>query len=215
MKPGLLFDMNGVIVDDEVLHEGAFRSVLTDVSVSLTHDDYIQYFAGRSDANGLLAFLAKRDPSLVSVAHELQKQKTARYMQQADEALQLYPDVPKILRTLRAAEYALALVTGATRPEVEAVLHKLGDNLFETIVSAEDVQLGKPAPDGYVRAAHRLGKSASECIVVEDSPVGVEAAWRAGMYCIAVTTTHSADELSHADRVIGCLKELCTELGNR
>jgi HAD superfamily hydrolase (TIGR01509 family) len=215
VEPGLLFDMNGVITDDEMLHEGAFRSVLADVSVSLTHEEYIRYFAGRSDASGLSAFLAEREPSLVSDADELQKKKAAQYKRQADEALQLYPDVPETLHALRTANYAMALVTGATRAEVEAVLRVLGDNPFEAIVSAEDVRLGKPAPDGYIKAAQNLGKPASECIVVEDSPVGVESARRAGMYCIAVMTTHSADELSQADKIVGSLGDVCAELADR
>lgn len=207
--------MNGVITDDESLHEGAFRLVLAEVSVPFTHEDYIEFFAGRSDTNGLSAFLAERKPSLVSDANELQRKKAARYKRQADDALRLYPDVAETLRVLRAADFAMALVTGATRPEVEGVLRILGDNPFRTIVSAEDVRLGKPAPDGYLKAAQSLGKPASECIVVEDSPVGVESARRAGMYCIAVTTTHSADDLSRADKVVGSLGDVWIELGDR
>ena len=79
MRPAVLFDMNGVIVDDEDLHEQAFRPTLASVSVALTHADYLACFAGLSDTTGLSAFLESRDPSLFPIVDDLQRAKTTEY----------------------------------------------------------------------------------------------------------------------------------------
>ena len=81
------------------------------------------------------------------------------------------------------------------------------------LVTAEDVQRGKPAPDGYLLAARELGVAATSCVVVEDSPAGVAAGVAAGALVAAVTTTHPADALSSADLVVAGLPEVARALG--
>jgi beta-phosphoglucomutase-like phosphatase (HAD superfamily) len=89
-----------------------------------------------------------------------------------------------------------AVGTSASRGDVESLLGALGlRGYFEVIVTAEDVALGKPDPAVYLESARRLGSAPSECLVFEDSLVGVVAARRAGMRAIGVTTAHSAEEL--------------------
>jgi sugar-phosphatase len=122
------------------------------------------------------------------------------------------PDLPDIVPVPGAAELVrrvadhgspLALVTSAHRAWAEERLADIGiADLVRTIVSAEDVVVGKPDPSGYLAAARLLDVEPIRCVVFEDSLAGIAAARAAGMACVAVATTHHPDELAHADLVI-------------
>ena len=88
------------------------------------------------------------------------------------------------------------------------MLRIVGENPFHVIVTADDVTSGKPAPEPYTTAGVRLGRRAAECVVIEDSPAGIESARRAGMHCIAVRSTHGTHELGRADRVVDSVEEV-------
>jgi len=91
---------------------------------------------------------------------------------------------------------------------VRVVLSSLGlEGMFEAVVAEEDAPKGKPDPQGFLVAAQKLGVEAGECVVIEDAPGGVEAAKRAGMRCIGVTTSRPREALSDADLVVGSLEE--------
>jgi len=97
----------------------------------------------------------------------------------------------------------LALVTSAGRRYAEETLTELGVRpLFSVVVTAGDVTVGKPDPEGYLAAARRLGTAPAACVVFEDAPAGVAAAKAAGMYCVAVATTHPPEDLAGADQVV-------------
>jgi mannitol-1-/sugar-/sorbitol-6-phosphatase len=98
------------------------------------------------------------------------------------------------------------VVTSGRRELAEARLRHAGFSVPESIVCAEDVDRGKPEPDGYLLAASRLGVAPAECVVIEDAPPGVAAARAAGIRVVGVTTTHSAGELQGADLIAASLK---------
>ena len=103
----------------------------------------------------------------------------------------------------------LAVVTSAGRDYAEQTLTGLGVRpLFSVLVTAGDVTVGKPDPQGYRAAAAGLGVAPGACVVFEDAPAGVAAAKAAGMYCVAVTTTHPPGELSAADSVVSALTQV-------
>jgi sugar-phosphatase len=110
------------------------------------------------------------------------------------------------LAALRADRVAVA--TSATRPLAHARLAAAGIEPPEVVVYADDVERGKPDPEGYLAAAARLGVDPAEALVVEDSPPGIEAGRAAGAATVAVTSTHPAAALTAADVVIGTLEEL-------
>lgn len=100
----------------------------------------------------------------------------------------------------------LALVTGSLRVEAEIALKACGiGDCFDVVIAAEDVGLGKPNPEGYLKAIDLLNVSPEESIIVEDSPSGIKAAKAAGIDCIAVTNTHARNELSDATSVVDSL----------
>ena len=199
----VLFDMDGVIIDSEPLHEAAFRATLATHGRELTESHYKRYFLGKTDHDGLELYFQFMNEQ-VDVA-KLADEKAVTYLHIASDQLEAYPGVISLIKEL-SAKVPLALVTGSLRIEVDTALSRLGiSDCFSVIVSAGDVTTGKPNPEGYLKAAALLGVDAKDCVVVEDSASGVKAAKAAGADCIAVTNTHSVDELKDATIVVGRL----------
>jgi HAD superfamily hydrolase (TIGR01509 family) len=190
--------MNGVIVDDEHLHEKATKYVLKKYGYVCTTADYKQYFAGRTRDAGF------KNYGIVNKAiydiHQLSEEKDYTYQQLAKEGLRTVDHVIDFIVHLNAIGRQMAVVTGAPRKEVKHVLEgfELAD-YFSQIITGEDITLSKPHPEGYLKAAAMLQVPPSACVVVEDAPNGIKAAKRAGMSCIAITTSHARHQLSGAD----------------
>jgi HAD superfamily hydrolase (TIGR01509 family) len=209
VKVAVLFDMNGVLVDDEALHERAFRSVIEQYGLKLSRVDYRRYFAGKTDDAGFSDYLAQCAPRLLPSLGKLMAQKSAAYRELAHHSLTAYKEAVVLVRRLERAGHQLGLVTGALHSEVELILEQLGlADTFAAIVAAGDTERGKPFPDPFLLAAERLHRPPRECVVIEDSPAGVAAARAAGMHCIAVTSTHSRPELQKASHVVGTLEDV-------
>jgi sugar-phosphatase len=105
-------------------------------------------------------------------------------------------------------EHRWAVVTGCSTRMATARLAAAGLPSPDVLITAEDVDHGKPHPDGYLLALHRLGVAAADAVAVEDAPVGVAAAKSAGIRTLAVTTTHPAQTLSDADAVVMSLDQI-------
>lgn len=209
MIPAILFDMNGVLIDDEDLHRAAFQHVVTKVNLSMSDDDYRVFFAGRTDEAGFRAFFAERAPRQLALIGDFLERKTHSYQELAKTNLRRYGGAAELVHRLRDTNHQLALVTSSIRDEVTVVLDflALGD-AFHTVVTAEDVTEGKPSPVPYLTGAKRLGRLPAECVVIEDAPSGISSAKAAGMACAAVTSTHGAGELALADLLVGQISDL-------
>ncbi|HEU4588465.1 MAG TPA: HAD-IA family hydrolase [Gemmatimonadales bacterium] len=116
------------------------------------------------------------------------------------------PGAAELLAALPAGTWAV--VTSGSRPMATRRLTSAGLPVPAVLVTAEDVRHGKPSPEGYRRAAERLGVPPADCVVIEDAPPGVEAALAAGMTAVGLTTTHSPEELAAAHHRIASLAEL-------
>jgi len=220
MLRAVLFDFNGVIVDDEPLHLELFRRVLGEEGVALTEEEYQAKYLGFDNRKCFLAALtdagrvdAARDEALITA---LMARKMNYYLDAINERFLLFPGAVELVRTL-AARYPMAIVSGAMREEIETVLRRgRVRDCFRAIITSDDIRAGKPDPEGYRKALatlNALDASSSairpeECLVIEDSVAGVQAAKRAGMRCLAVTNSYSAEELKQADwivpNLIGC-----------
>ncbi len=211
----IIFDFNGVIVDDEPLHLELFRKVLLEEGIFLTDEEYREKYLGFDDRGCFTAVLCDnaRTPDAADDAyiHELIERKAEYYRQAIQERLLLFPGVVELVRR-SAEQYPLAIASGALRGEIEFVLQR-GEirDCFSVIVAAEDVSECKPDPEGYLKALELLNAltdqeiQAHECLVIEDSIAGIEAAKAAGMRCIAVTNSYSANELTAADEIVTSL----------
>lgn len=196
-----LFDMNGVILADEHLHEQATVSTLSKHGYECTSADYKKYFAGRTRDAGFTNYKKARQASYD--VHTLSEQKDQMYQELARIGLQTVTATINFIQYLKSEGYPMALVTGAPRKEARHMLEMFGlSDCFSQIITGEDVTLSKPHPEGYLKAAAMLQLSPQNCIVVEDAPMGIQAAKRAGMQCVAISTTHDEDELAAADWIV-------------
>lgn len=122
-----------------------------------------------------------------------------------------YPGVKKLLRVLRGRGHRLAMVTSNWRSNVNRNFGDLTE-LFEVIVSAEDVTRAKPDPEPYIKALDGLGASPNDAVVIENAPPGIRAARAAGIRVIAVTSTNPAKALSEADAIVPTVADVARAL---
>lgn len=202
----VIFDMDGVIVDSEPVHEQAFHDVLRELGWADNHGMCLADYVGRRDHDLWLDFIARNRPA--QSLDELLALKRTRMLELLRRKQPVFPDLPGLVTQL-AARCPLALASGSERPIVEAVLGLRNlRNFFRVTISGCEITNGKPAPDIFLEAAHRLGVMPQDCWVIEDSKPGVAAALAAGMRVIAITNTHPAKELSHATVVVQTYDEI-------
>jgi HAD superfamily hydrolase (TIGR01509 family) len=201
----VIFDMDGIIVDSEPYSVQALIDVLRQYGVEPTRDDLRRSYGRRvqDDFVDYFSHYGVTADVQVAIAH-----KDARYYHLAAGRLQPFPGVVPLLKRLRDRGYRLALASSGDRVKVAFGMQALKLNgTFEAIVSGDDVSRSKPDPEIYVTAARRLGVSPIECVAIEDAPAGVEAAKRAGMYCIAVTNSVGRGQLRKADLIVASLAD--------
>jgi len=192
----LLFDMDGVLVDTEPLHEDAARRVLRKHDLAIP-DDLFDRFRGRPD-RVLFAERLSESPSVTLEVPALIREKAAIYERLIDD-LQPRAGIPELLRFLAARSVPRACVTSATRADQRAVFDRCGfDSAFDAVVTADDVERPKPDPEPYRRGARLLDVDPERCCVVEDSPYGIRAAVSAGCTAVGVPTSYPADGLRDA-----------------
>jgi len=202
----VIFDMDGVLVDSEPRHEQAFLDVVREIGygdrLALRFADYI----GRTDQELWADFIARHEPP--HSFEDLLARKRERMVEIIRQEQPLFDQVPALVEKL-AARYALALASGSERMVVDEVL-KLKDlrRFFSAVVTSSEVEHGKPEPDIFLRTAELLRLPPGSCCVIEDSKPGIEGSLAAGMQVIAITNTHSAEELHHATHVVRTYGEI-------
>jgi HAD superfamily hydrolase (TIGR01509 family) len=217
----VIFDFNGVIVDDEPLHLELFRRVLGEEGIHLTDEEYHEKYLGFDDRGALTHSFRDNqrhaDADNAAFIEQLIERKAGYYLEEIEKRWLLFPGVVELVRRI-SAKYPLAIASGALRHEIDFVLRRADiRNCFRVIVAAEDVSVCKPNPEGYVKALRLLNESLTEeiapheCLVIEDSIAGIEAAKQAGMRCVAVTNSYAVSELKTADAVIHTLESFDLE----
>jgi HAD superfamily hydrolase (TIGR01509 family) len=220
MLRAVIFDFNGIIVDDEPIHFKLFQRVLGEEGIALTEQDYYARYLGFDDRGAFLAGFRENGRSLGTEKLQALIERKAVYYQEAiRNHMMVFPGVKNLVVDL-ARTLPLAVASGALRHEIETILKTLGllDH-FRAIVAAEDVSQGKPEPEIYLKALAALNEGggngkpieAADCVVIEDSKEGIKGALRAGMKCLAVTNSHPAELLNDADAVVKSLEEVRLE----
>ncbi len=210
MIRAVIFDLDGTLADTEGLHLAAFNQALRSDGIQISRADYFARFIGYDDRDCFGAVLREngRAAGEERIA-EVIALKARVYLDTIADRDLLYPGAERFVRAC-AERFPLLVVTGTLRAEAETILGCAGLRaLFLDIIAAEDAGRGKPEPDGFTAALGRLGfllrqrnaVQPPECLVVEDTPAGIEAAHRAGMPTLAVCHTTSAAALAASEIV--------------
>jgi HAD superfamily hydrolase (TIGR01509 family) len=208
MIKAIFFDFNGVIIDDETIQMKAYEEVLKGHDIALTEDLYFGAL-GMDDKTFVQSMFSQaKKPLTDPVLKKVLSDKTDLHRQMIEDELPLFPGVLTFLKAT-SRHFSLGLVSMANMAEISYVFQRAHlTPLFSVLVNCDDVSVCKPAPDCYraglaklndVRQRERkLPLLASECLAIEDSPPGIEAARAAGMRTLGVTNTVSEAALRDA-----------------
>jgi len=206
---GLIWDMDGVIVDTAVYHRDAWAEAFGKRGIDFTAEDFAATFGTRND-DVIRRMLGKKTPK--EVIQEISEEKEADYRRRAAESITALPGVIALLDDLAVAGFRQAIATSAPLANVRQIMESLQiDRYFDCVVTEKDVSKGKPSPESFLLAARTLDIPTANCVVIEDAVAGVSAARRAGIRCIAVTTSHSRSSLGQADLVVDSLEEVSAD----
>jgi beta-phosphoglucomutase len=216
MFRAVIFDFDGVITDSEVLHLRSFNQVLAQYGVEISTKDYYKEYLGLSDFDCFKALINKKVLQKPAKGIEnLAKEKTEVFEKLAKTEGRIIEGVRDFLQMLSQNNIPMAICSGALLAEIELVLEQARLRpFFEVIVSAEFVKKGKPSPEGFLLTLRKLNRNrqnpilSNQCIVIEDSHWGLEAARAAGMHAVAVTNSYDADQLTLAEKIVTRLGDL-------
>ena len=210
---GVLFDWDGVIIDSSRQHEESWERLAREEAKLLPAGHFVAGFGKKNEwiIPNLLRWTGAEDAAAI---HRLSLRKEALYREiVVERGLQALPGVAVFLKRLREAGVPCCIGSSTHRENILTILGVLGfEGMFADMVTSEDVKLGKPHPDVFLKAAAKIGRSPVHCVVFEDAFAGIEAAQAGGMKVVGVATTHPATELAgKVDRVIDHLDELAMD----
>lgn len=207
----VIFDKDGVLSETFNLHAKAHLKVLSDNNVKATIEDIAERY-GKLTSVILREIMEKHGkPITKEISEKMAVEKDKIYMKLAEKEYKLLPGVKEILVYLKKKGYKIGLASSSSPGSIQQLLRVTNiKEFFDATISGWEIKKGKPNPDIFLECAKRLKIKPEECIVIEDSTHGVEAAKRAGMKCIAVTTgQHSRKELENMkpDWLLNTLEE--------
>jgi beta-phosphoglucomutase len=205
---GVIFDVDGVLIDSYQAHFEAWQLVGKDRDFSISEEQFATSF-GRTSREAIVEIFGLKDLSPEQIA-ELDHVKEARYRELLANSFPELAGAGELVDALAAAGFRLAIGSSGPPPNVDLAIDKLRRrDKFSAIVTGRDVTRGKPDPQVFLLAAKRLGLPPARCCVIEDAPAGIEAAHRAGMKCIAVTSTgRTAEEQRVAELIVPTLRDV-------
>lgn len=200
MYKGFIFDMDGTMVDNMMVHHRAWQRKLAELGLEMSLEEV------KENIHGINEEILERifgDRFTPEQRRRIAWEKEAAYREIFLPELRLINGLPAFLEKAKAAGIPMAIGTAAPTENVDFVL----DNLdlrpyFMGIFDARSVTKGKPDPEIFEKAAASMGLSAAECLIFEDSVTGAEAARRAGANSVIVTTTHAREEFAHFENIV-------------
>lgn len=201
----LLFDLDGTLIDSMPLHQVAWQRWHGHHGLPFDEGGFFAATAGRTNAEILAElFPAHGEPELLAMAEH----KEALYREEAVLRLQLIAGALELLAHAQEQGLKLAICTASPQVNIDIAVARFGlDRLVDTLTSPADGLRGKPHPDIFEEAARRLGVPPAQCLVFEDAPLGVEAARRAGMPAVALTTTLPAEAFAAYPNLIATVSD--------
>lgn len=208
-----IFDLDGTLIDSYIPHFTAWKSVSNEIGHRLTESQFQQQFGRKNEPilKELHEFAGRPAPTSEQI-DQLAEAKETRYRSLIGDTFPEMPGAVSLIHQLQQSGWKIAIGSSAPRGNIDFCVERfksLGVD-FDAVACGDDVEHGKPAPDVFLLAAARLGVEPRGCVVLEDAVAGIDAARNAEMGSIGVASTgRTRAELSHADRVVDCLTELC------
>jgi HAD superfamily hydrolase (TIGR01509 family) len=206
-KKAVIFDMDGVISDTQTIHSRIWSEVMAGYGVQISPAEITLRYAGAKSREIFTTILAEH--GLEDRLEEALGAKDRLYAERAGSGVMAISGAPELIRKLARDGRDLAVASGGGRENVEWVLQTLKlRQYFPVVVTASDVEHGKPSPDLFLLAAQLLERHPADCVVIEDSRNGMLAARQAGMYCIGLVTDREDHQNYPADRLVESLTGL-------
>ena len=206
---GILFDLDGVLVDTVPAHFAAWKRMFQDYGYEFGIKEYKALVDGLPRYDGARAVMERHSDD--EVRHAANK-KNDYFVEKIERGkFRVFDEAVALVRECQTKGLGLAVVSSSVN--VRTVLDNAGLlDAFPVVIGGDDIERGKPDPDIFLLAAEKLGLSVNECAVVEDSKSGVQAAKAGGFYCIGLVHGGTPEDLPGADRIVGSLDELDIEL---
>jgi beta-phosphoglucomutase family hydrolase len=202
----VIWDMDGVLADTAPYHLLAWQETFAKRGIKFTKEDFMRGFGIRNDAiirNVLGEKTTKAE--IETIAQE----KEATFRRIIGKDIKPLPGVLELLGQLQDRGIKMAIASSTVIENIRLIVGSLGiEKYFEVIITGHDVTEGKPSPQVFLKAAQRLGADPKNCLVFEDAVAGVKAAKRAGMHCVAITSSHPREKLAEADLILDSLEEV-------
>ena len=197
-----IFDLNGTMIDDMSYHTSAWEDILNnDLGGNFSYEQVKQNMYGKNSEVLVRMFGENHFSDEQMIALSIEKER--RYQRAFLPKLQLLPGLSEFLETAYLQKIPMAIASAAMPFNIDFVLDNLDiRKYFSVVVSADDVEISKPHPETFLKAAKLLGVPQAECIVFEDAPKGAEAAANAQMQCVVLTTTHQTEEFSYLPNIL-------------
>jgi len=202
----ILWDMDGTIYDSYSFHFAAWQETFAKRGIKFTQEDFTKLFGTRNDF--IIGSIMGREFPERDVKIMVQE-KEETFRQKATGNIKPFPGVVRLLNALKKGNFKQGLASSAPKENIDLILSELNlEGIFDCIAFGQEVSESKPSPQIYLLAAKKLEVSPSDCVVIEDSPLGVKAAKTAGMKCLAITSTHPRQDLEEADKVVDSLENV-------
>lgn len=206
---GVIFDLDGVLVDTGWAHKQSWYDLAEKEGFSMSDEFFYSTFGMQNYQ--IIPMLLGHEPSAEEI-NRLAEWKEQRYRELVADKLTLSDGADVLLKDLKDEGFLLAIGSSAPQENLALILQRLHvQAFFDAYVTKEDVSKGKPAPDTFLKAAGKLALPPSRCVVLEDAVQGIEAGKAAGMPVVAVTTTRKRADLIEADIIVDSLVELKAE----
>lgn len=206
MIRAILFDMDGIIVDSLHYHYLAWDKMFRERGGYISKHTVLLN-EGRNSKEILPILMEESGISIPESKWDDFIERKREYYRSIVQ-IKYFPKAFDVIKELRKRGLLTALVTASARKNMEKALPPEKRLLFDVIITAEDIPKAKPNPDPYLKAQVSLGVNKEECVVIENAPLGIEAAKNAGMICIAIETTLGQEYLTRADFIINSIEEL-------
>lgn len=208
MLEAIIFDMDGVLVDSEYTYFQSKSQILSEAGHEVEDSYHFQFMGATSD---YMWEKMKQEFSLpLSVAEYIQQMTALRQAMIKRDGIRVIPHVQEFVKGLSQAGLKLAVASSSSLAEIKVNLAEIGlSEYFSEVVSTEEVEHSKPAPDVYLAAAERIGIMPENCLGIEDTKNGTGAVRNAGMVCVGFANpAFPKQDLAFADRVVSSFSEL-------